>query len=138
MRDTLAHFFYVRAKFRYFQANYRININNPKSLFLHHSHGFGEKNKTVCIAPAFVLIGKMRADVAERERAQNRVRYRVSQSVGVGMPDRAEFRFDFYAAQIERSACFQAVNVISEADSEHNSKFEIQSNCFSKISATTK
>ena len=57
-----------------------------------------QKYEAVRTAPAFVLIGKMRTDVAERERAEQRVRDGVRERVGVGMPDRTDRGLDQNAA----------------------------------------
>ena len=61
----------------------------------------------------------MTADVAQSERAQNRVGHGVEQRVGVRMTFRAKVGRDFDAAQNQRTTFRQTMHVVAVTDSYH-------------------
>jgi hypothetical protein len=71
---------------------------------LQHQHRVG-------VFPTLVAGRKPSAEIAETRRAEQRIRYRVRQNVGVGMSERPAFERNVDAAQHQRAAFDQRVRV---------------------------
>ena len=74
--------------------------------------------QAIGILPARIGIGEVHADVAERERAQQRIRDGVRQHIGVRVAFQAELGWNRNAAQDQRPAGSDAMNVPALPDSQ--------------------
>ena len=66
-----------------------------------------------------IIVGKMFADIAQRQGSQQGVHDRVGQDIGVRMTQKALLKGDLHAAEDQLSSLDEAVHVISLSDSEH-------------------
>ena len=82
VRDVRAHHIDIRRKFRRLGNHRRIDVPDREAARGHECDDMTQQCAAICILP---LVGrrKMRAEIAERECAENRVADRVKQHVGV-------------------------------------------------------
>ena len=76
-----------------------------------------EKLRRVGALPLRVVVGEVRADVAERRRAKERVDEGVEKRVRVGVPVKPNLSRELHASEDETPALGEPVRVVSEADS---------------------
>jgi hypothetical protein len=74
-----------------------------------------QKDEAVASLPSGIGVREVRADVAERRRAQDRVGDRVRQDVRVGMAFQAEFTWDRHATQDQGPPRRETMHVPAEA-----------------------
>ena len=76
-----------------------------------------EQRDAVRALPFRIGIGKMLADIARRGRAENRIGHRVAQHVGIRMAGEPGLVRNLHAANDERPARLQAVQIVAGTDS---------------------
>src|SRR5581483_1775046 len=77
-----------------------------------------QKNHAVCAGPARIFVRKVSANVAQTGCAEQRVGDRVAQAVSVRMAKQPFVERDFDPAEDQPAAFDQAVNVMTQTDSE--------------------
>ena len=79
-----------------------------------------QQHSAVGILPARIGIRKMRSDVAQRERAQDRVDDRVEQHIGIGVTVEPALERDGHAAQHEAPPGSERMHVEAVADADRH------------------
>src|SRR5215213_2367505 len=74
----------------------------------------------VGVAPALLVVGEERADVARAGRPEQRVDHRVGEHVGVGVAGEAELVLDLDTAQDQAAALGEAVAVVADPDAHRS------------------
>src|SRR5262245_26436225 len=104
----------VRRHFRAFGQDRRVNVGDLEPAFFEQTADVAQEDEAVGACPSRILVGEMRADVAERGRAEQRVGDCVRQAVAVGMAEQAALVRDFEPAEDQLSAFDQTLDVISD------------------------
>ena len=79
-----------------------------------------QQHPAVGALPSRIRVGEVRAEVAQRQRAEDRVADRVEQHVGVGMSVEAAIERNRDAAQDEPAPCDERVHVEAVADAHRH------------------
>ncbi len=77
-----------------------------------------QQHPAVGALPPRIRVGEVHADVAQRQRAEDRVADRVEQDVGIGMPVETAIEGDRHAAQNEPASGDERVDVEAIADAD--------------------
>ena len=95
------------------QISGRVDVDDPPG---DRADGGAQQVDRVGVAPALVVVGEERADVAAAGGAEQRVDHRVGEDVGVGVAGEAALVLDLDAAEDEPAALGEAVAVVADAD----------------------
>lgn len=95
---SFAHFREMLAEFGFFENDDRIDILNHEVLPAKQFSSVFQEEQAVRAFPLRIRIRKQLADIAEPSRAKQRIAYRVSENVAVGMANRAFVKRKFDAA----------------------------------------
>src|SRR5215475_498950 len=112
------HFGNMRRHLRAFGQDSRVDVGDLEPALLEQAADVAQKDEARGAGPPRVAVGEMRADVAERGRAEQRVGYRVRQAVTVGMAEQSALVRDFDPAEDQLTTFDQTVDVISYAYSK--------------------
>src|SRR5882762_6416039 len=99
--EGFAHFGEMRAELWAFQNDDSVDMFNGEVFFVEKFARVLQEEKAICALPLGIGIGKMRADVSQTRRAQQRVAECVGHYVAVGMSHGALVERDFDAADDE-------------------------------------
>ena len=135
-RDVRAHGRDVRRELRRLRDDRGIDVADLVAARVDQRRNVAQEHAAVGALPPRVGVRKVRTDVAQRERAQQRVADRVQQHVGVGMPGEPARMRDRDAAQHERPALDQRVHVESGADA-HRRQDASSAACAARIAAAS-
>src|SRR5579859_1421833 len=105
----------MRPELRLFGDDHGIYVLDGKLFIREQLFGVLQKEEAVRAFPLRVGVGKMRADVAEPCRTQQRIAKRVSEHVTVGMTHRALIKRQLDSADDELSPFGQAVQIVPDA-----------------------
>src|SRR5262245_46579147 len=107
---------------RAFGQDCSVDVGDLETALFEQFSDVAQKDEAVGARPARVFVGEMRADVAERGGAEQRVGYRMRQAVAVRMSQQAALIRYFDPAQDQLAPFDQSVDVITYAYSKlvHN------------------
>ena len=108
----------MRCQTRRLRHHGAVDVANLKALRPHAPRRFGQQHDRVGTAKRGVGVRKMRANIAQRRRAQQRIGDGVQQHIGIGMAQQAGAVGDTHTAQHQRAPGHQCVNVPAFANSE--------------------
>ena len=106
----------MRRELRLLSNHGRINVDDPVAVRRQHTADKRQKVQRIRALVGRILVRKVLADVAERRRAEQRVRDGVQQHVRIRMPEQPERMRDFHAAENEVTPRHKAVHVIAVPD----------------------
>ena len=118
-----AHRRHVRRELRRLGDDRRVEVADRQPAAAHEADDVAQQRAAVGALPARIGVGEVRAEVAQRERAQQRVADRVQQHVGVASGRQAALVRNVDAAQDQRPAGDQRVHVEAVADAESHAAF---------------
>ena len=98
----------------------RVNVADVVTLARSEVHCVPEQRAAVRAFPLRIGVGKVHAEVAERQRAENRIGNRMQQDVGVGMAVETALERDGDAADDQRAAGDQRMDVETAADTNRH------------------
>lgn len=107
----------VRRELRLFRNHHRVDVRHNVSGAPDDRCGALEQIDTVGSRPLWIGVRKMEADIALRRRPENRIRHRMTEDVGVGMPDESHPVRNFDAAYDQPPAGLEAVKIVSSTNS---------------------
>src|SRR5262245_58937149 len=114
-RGDRRHRFDVTADLRLLEHDGDCDVADLESLRGDHLDGAREQVDARRVLPARIAVREMTADVALTDGAENRIGHRMAHDVGIGMPERADVRRDRHAAEDERPAGYEAMQVVAGA-----------------------
>ena len=115
-REVRAHRRHVRRDFRRLRDQRDVEIADVKAASGGERRDVAEQHPAVGVLPARIGIGKVRSDVAQRERAEDGVAHGVQQDIGVGVAVEAALVRNDHAAQHEPAAGDERMDVEPVAD----------------------
>ena len=95
-----------------------IDIDRPPAFFRQQRHCAAQQHAAVGALVARVGVGKVAANIAQRDGAEERIGNRVQQRVGVGMTEQPGCVRDFHAAEYQLAAFNQPMHVVTLPDSK--------------------
>ena len=109
-----------------------INVLNGQGLFVQKFSRVLEKHQAVCAFPFGIGVWKMSADIAECRCTKQRVAHGMGENIAVGVPDRSFVERKCDAADHERAAFRQAMQVVADAATNFTHKWH---SCLVSLSA---
>ena len=108
----------VRTDLRAFGNHHDVDVDDLPAGVPDARRGVGQQHQAVGVLVARIRVGEQPADVAEVGRAEDRVGHRVAHGVGVGVAAQAAIVGDAHAAEDQRPALGEDVQVVAGADAE--------------------
>ena len=96
----------------------RVNVYRPPALFGQQGDGGAQQDAAVNVPVARIAVGKVAADVAQRDGAEQGIGDRMEQRIGIGVSEQAGCVGDFDAAEDELAPGDQSMNVVALPDPE--------------------
>src|SRR5712692_10341111 len=106
------------SELRLFGDHDGIDPLNRKMLFIEQSSCMFQKEQAARALPFRIRVRKMRADVAQSRRTQQRIAHRVRQHVTIRMPHRPLVKPYFDSADDERPPLGQPMQVVADSRPE--------------------
>ena len=106
----------MRCQLRALGENRHIDVADPEAALLGEPPHLGEQHAAVDAAIARIRIGEVLTDVAGGDRAEQRIGDGVQHDIAVRVPQQAALTGHFDAAEAQRAAGNQAVDVPALSD----------------------
>jgi hypothetical protein len=113
--EGFAHFRKMRAELWFFHDHNGVYVLDRQTFFVEKLASVFEKHQAVRAFPFGIGVWEMSSDIAECRCAQQRVAHGVGENIAVGVPDRSFVERERDAADDERAALRQAVQVVADA-----------------------
>src|SRR5690242_3535174 len=114
-RKRFAHFREVRAELWFLSDDNRVDVFDREMLFVEQFSRVFQKEQTVRAFPLRIGIRKMRSNIAESRRAEQRIAHRMRQHIAVRVSDRPFVKRQLDTADDESAPFREPMEVISNA-----------------------
>src|SRR6266568_2419204 len=118
--QRLAHLREVRSQLGLFRNHHRIDVLDREMLFIQQLFCMFQEEHAVRALPLWIGVRKIRSDVAEPRRTQQRIAKRMRQHVPVRVPHRSFVKRQLNPPNDERPPLFQPVQIIPNSSSDRS------------------
>jgi len=116
--DFRLHLGKVRQQLGALREDIRVDVPDFVTLLADKVGSFAKELKTGHALEAIIGIRKHFADISQPARAEQRIRYRMTENIAVGMSDQAFFVGNFNPAQNERGRWSEPMEIETDANSK--------------------